>query len=631
MKKIKLLDEKTINKIAAGEVIERPVAVVKELIENSIDALSTEIVIEVKKGGISYIRVTDNGLGINSDEIEISFLRHSTSKISKIEDLENILTLGFRGEALSSIAAVSRLEMISKNREEKIGRRLVLFGGEVRENTNIGTKNGTTIIVKDLFFNTPVRKEFLKSEMAENMAINDFLSKIAMSNPGISFTYINNGKTILKTPGKGNIEETIYSVMGRDFIDSTFYFERNNKNLRLKGYISNLKYYRGNRMGQIIYVNGRIIRSLEISKAIEEIYKEKLPIGKFPNFVIFIDIDPSEVDVNIHPTKMEIRFKEEKEILGFIKEFIKKELVSKNLIPEIKLSENRTKLNESFFKKEEIREQIPIFNTKKIEREIDYTKFEDELSRDMDFKNNEDMQYKYIKENYVNSSIDDQKIVKEKENNKYISEKNRKKDNERVEELYSQINIIGISFDTYIICENRVKKELFLIDQHAAHERILYEEFKNRYKEKTIYSQDIMGISPLELSLNDMIKLEKNKDSIERLGFKFDIFGENSIIIRAIPLIFDKVNAEELFLSVIDNLTIDEDENISIYELKLDKIMKKACTSAIKGGDKIENIEIKELIKKLFSCKNPYTCPHGRPITLKFKLSEIEKHFSRIQ
>ncbi len=702
MRKIKLLDEKTINKIAAGEVVERPVAVVKELVENSIDALSTSITVEIKKGGISYIRITDNGTGMSGEDLDMAFIRHSTSKISKVEDLGNIITLGFRGEALASIAAVSRLEMITKERESSSGDRIVLYGGEVRDRSSVGTKDGTTIIVRDLLFNVPVRKGFLKSETAEGMAINDFVSKLAISNPGISFTYIRDGKNVLKTPGNGDLKSTVYSVMGAEFIKSTFYLEKEFRNISIRGYVSDLKYYRGNRANQFVFVNGRTVRSQEVSDAVEDVYREKLPIGKFPNFILFIEIDPSKIDVNMHPTKMEVRFRNEREVVKSIKKAVSERLVKENLIPEIKLSKEDEKPDFGISPREflEKREQIPVFELidenqkdsekkssesekedlkikednedsaekteysseemkEKIEKEIRENK--DKIDKNTKFLDGKAVFRKGREEAYKIFSDDSRSLVKESgpepenklkpeneakeysgnekeqkaENQKDLKEKTEKnvpaEEKTPVSDLSSEIRYAGTVFDTYILCENRIRKEFLMIDQHAAHERILYEEFRDRYMNQKINTQDIMGIEPVELSVNDMIKVENNREIIEKLGFRFDIFGDNSVIIRGIPMIFGNSNGRELFLSILDSLSAEENENFNIYSTKLDKIMKKACTSAIKGGDRIGKMEADELIKRLFKCENPYTCPHGRPVTLKMSLKEIEKHFSRIQ
>ncbi|MDO5708434.1 MAG: DNA mismatch repair endonuclease MutL, partial [Andreesenia angusta] len=363
MDKIKLLDDKTINKIAAGEVVERPVAVVKELVENSIDAMATNISIEIKKGGTKYIRVTDNGIGMNENDLKNAFIRHSTSKISKVEDLGNIITLGFRGEALASISSVSRIEIVSKERKANTGKKIILYGGEIRDEATVGTKDGTTIIVRDLFFNTPVRRGFLKSESAESMAINEFIYRLAISNPGISFNYIKDGKIIIKTPGNGDLKSTIYSVLGSEFIKSTYYFEDKYKEMIIKGYTSNLKYFRGNRSNQYIFINGRVVKSQIISKAIEDIYKERIPIGKFPSFALFLEIDPNNIDVNIHPTKMEVRFREERDLLYGIKKVISERLIKENLIPELRAKDIMSNSISDREKKKvnEKRTQIPVF------------------------------------------------------------------------------------------------------------------------------------------------------------------------------------------------------------------------------------------------------------------------------
>lgn len=707
MAKIKLLDDKTINKIAAGEVVDRPVSVVKELVENSIDAYSSNITIEIKKGGNSYIRITDNGLGIDKDDIQNAFLRHSTSKISKVEDLGNILTLGFRGEALASIAAVSRVEIVSKTRTSEMGQKLILHGGEVRENQEVGTTNGTTIIIRDLFFNVPVRKGFLKSEVAEASAINDFVYKLAISNPQISFTYIKDGKTELKTPGRGNTKETIYSVMGKDFIESTFDIDYEKKDIKVKGYISDLKYYRGNRANQFVFINGRIIKSELVSKAVEEIYKERIPIGKFPIFILFIELDPALTDVNMHPSKMEVKFRNEREVQKVIKQAVAEKLHSENLIPEVNLFENylrdRSKEEDIKGKTEENYENIPVFeyiDQKKVQdneetleqsgtendckssvqidepkaatEKADNSGQRDAIDRDIlrfDRVSEKSEDAKYPKKLIDNKAIyrrgreDHGKIAEDSgvqtaflengdddSNNESSSKttvsanverterlssegikESKKADKTIIEDISKNITVVGVIFNTYILCEDRINDEFLMIDQHAAHERILYEELREKYRNREVYTQEVIGSKPIELSLNDMTKLKNNTEVLESLGFTYEEFGENTVRIRSIPMIFGNPDTEHLFLDILDVLDIEGSSSENIYDRKLDKIMKQACTAAVKGGDRIMNMEIKALIDRLFKSENPYTCPHGRPITIKTSRKDIEKSFSRIQ
>ena len=666
MKKIKVLDDKTINKIAAGEVVERPISVVKELVENSIDAYSTAITVEIKKGGVSYIRVTDNGLGINREDIKSAFLRHSTSKISKVEDLGNILTLGFRGEALASIAAVSRVELLSKTRIAESGQKIILHGGDIREREEIATTNGTTIIIRDLFFNIPVRKGFLKSDRAEAMAINEFIYKIAISNPNISFTYIKDGKIELKTPGRGIVDETIYSVMGKEFIDSTFKLDYEKDGIKVNGYISNLKYFKGNRSNQFIFVNGRIVKSNLISKAVEEIYKELIPIGKFPNFILSIEIDPIDIDVNMHPSKLEVKFKKERELGEVIKKAISESLYSENLIPEVKIfdyKKGRDKSSE--IKNEEVYENIPIFEF--IDNNLSEKK--DQLIKNTGEKYIENKETGNIKKDkaeklskYNNKKLLDEKGIyrkgKEESAKFFVNEKNKNKnsiyeeenivklekknqyekkeidrDREKAikEEISKNIIFVGVIFDTYILCEDRVNDEFLMIDQHAAHERILYEEFAEMYRKREVYSQEVMSLNPIELSLNDMIKLKNNKNLIRDLGFSFEEFGENTIRVTSVPVVFGNPDTEYLLLDILDTIDVDYNREQNIYDEKIDKVIKQACISAIKGGDTIDKLEAEILIDRLFKSNNPYTCPHGRPITIKTSRKDLEKSFSRIQ
>lgn len=595
MKKIKLLDNSTINKIAAGEVIEKPMSIVKELVENSIDALSTSITVEVKKGGKDFIRITDNGLGINKDDLENAFLRHSTSKISKAEDLSNILTLGFRGEALSSIAAISQLEVITKTRESEIGIKLILLGGKKEEKIDVAASNGTTIIVKNLFYNIPVRRKFLKKDSTEYSAIEDIIYKLAIGNKNISFKLIKDNKMVFKTSGKGNLSQSVEMIIGREFVENTNFVELEKKGITIKGFLSNTNYTRGNRGSQYIYINGRIIKSLELSKKIESYYINKIPSNRYPNFVIYIEIDPRYVDVNIHPSKSEVRFSEDDIFYEILEEFMN-----------IKFS-NSEKIVEIIEEKEDRKENIIVENIDLIELVKNKPKID--FKKDSFFSKN-------IEENKKNL-VKEEKVKYEK---KEIPRKNIGK--------LPKLRVIDLIFDTYILAESLESRELFIVDQHAAHERVLYEKYREEYFEKKVDIQETFLSEKIDLTTSQKNKVDENKDILEKMGFIIENFGENSIVIRGVPNLFGETKGKKLLLDIIDKL---ENEKIeSIYENSIEKIIKIACTCAIKAGDKKDKLELEKLMEDLSISENPYTCPHGRPTILKYSEKQLEKSFKRI-
>ncbi|OHW62857.1 DNA mismatch repair protein MutL [Andreesenia angusta] len=606
MSKIRVLDDSTINKIAAGEVVERPYSIVKELVENSVDALSTNITVEIKNGGKSYIRVTDNGSGIESGDIRAAFLRHSTSKISQVEDLQNIVTLGFRGEALASIASVSQLEVISKTRDSEIGQRLLLYSGEVKEESEVGAANGTTIIVRNLFYNIPVRKKFLKSDSSESGAISDLIYRLSLSNPSISFKFIKDGALVLKTPGKGSLEKTAYSLLGKEFSDSTIPLEFEKKSFKLSGFISKPAFSRGNRSQQYIFVNGRSVKHLLLSRKVESAYKGVIPSNRYPVLVLFIELDPREIDVNIHPAKTEIRFLAESEILIWVEEAVRKALDSETEILETSLGEveppkavkpRAVKLLE---KREETQPSL-------LDPELFYQAHSEKPEKLLE------------------------KPLKAKKSNEAVSESGpapyRAKPSPKQEQAkLPTLEVKGVVFNTYILCEDRVAGEFLIIDQHAAHERIMYEKLKRELLEGRVDMQETMALEPISLSHSDMEKLSEYRDTLLKLGFDFEEFGQNTVALRGVPLLFGVPDFKDLFLDILDSLEFGVKSG---YELKLEKVMKLACTSAVKAGDSMKHIEIEKLIEELGRCENPLTCPHGRPTVIKLTKSEIERKFKR--
>jgi len=625
MNSIKLLDDKTINKIAAGEVIDRPSSVVKELVENSIDAKSTDITIEIVDGGKKYIRVTDNGIGIEKNEVDKAFLRHSTSKISKVEDLQTITTLGFRGEALASIASVSKLELITKVKEHISGTQVIIDDGESINKKDIGCPNGTTIIIRNLFYNVPVRQKFLKSDTVETSHISDIVYKLALGNPFISFKYIKDGSVIIRTPGKGDVISTAYSLFGKEFINSMFNVNYIGKNIKVEGLTCKPSYTRGNRSHQYIYVNNRYVKSSEISKSVENAYKSLIPINRFPIFILFISIEPNIIDVNVHPTKTEIRFENQEIINSLIYNIINEILHVNDLIPEIKMSSNKDvseSKQSSFLDKPTNSDGENDLYTSKEKKHVGELSY-DNLAVNF-IKNNEN----YKKSGEINNIVTDDN-VRIIEYNPVSTDDIIKEEN--VSEPYDKIpemNVIGRLFDTYIIAENKSLNEFYLIDQHAAHERIMYEKLKAQFESESVYTQELLYSDIINLTNREAQLVKDNIDIFKNIGFDIEEFGNNSVIVRGVPVLFGLPDSKHLLLDILDNLKSDVK---SSYNVRLEKIMKMACTSAIKAGDNLKAIEISNLIKELRNTQEPFTCPHGRPIIIKMTKYELEKKFKRVQ
>lgn len=614
---IRLLDDKTINKIAAGEVIERPASVVKELVENSIDANSSTIIIEIKSGGKKYIRITDDGSGINKDDIELAFLRHSTSKITSVDDLERVTSLGFRGEALASISAISQLEIITRTQENIGGFQARFVGGQLTSHHEVGCPYGTTIIVQNLFFNVPVRQKFLKSDNSEGSQISNIVYRLALSNPNISFKYIKDDKLIVKTPGDGNIENTIYSLFGKELVKSLFKVNYDGDDIKIKGLVSKPSYTRGNRSYQYLFINGRYIVDRGLSKAIEEGYKSLLPINRFPAFVLYIDMDSSAVDVNVHPTKTEVRFEQSDRLFGIVSKAVKEVLNQHNLIPEVSITKE----------KKTVEEPQPNFldDLSKLSK---VNKFDNIAYTSKDPINEAKPLDSRIETNYVEevqpsvNKLIDIKVFEEEP----VPEDSYVKDIPK--EVLPELFIIGNLFNTYILAQDTKNEEFYLIDQHAAHERIMFEKLMKQYMEEKVAIQELLAPEIIELSHSEIQLITEYGPIFERAGFLVESFGIKSVILRGVPLIFGEPDSRKLFLDILDKLS----SNIqSSYELRAEKIIKMACTTAIKAGYNIKNIEIEKLISDLRCAQEPFTCPHGRPIIIKMTKYELEKKFKRVQ
>ncbi|HZJ76367.1 MAG TPA: DNA mismatch repair endonuclease MutL [Oscillospiraceae bacterium] len=581
-KKIEMLDNLTINKIAAGEMIEAPHSVVKELVENSIDANASMITLEIKEGGKKYIRVTDNGVGISEEYVEQAFMRHSTSKITGVDDLNSIASLGFRGEALASIAAVSQVEMITRTANQAHGMMIEVTGGKIETVKKVGCPVGTTVIVKNLFFNTPARLKFMKSNSAETMKISKTITLLSLSNPGIIFKYINNNEIIFTTPGDNVLSQTILSVLDKDTFKNLIFLEEES-DMKLWGYISQPNFVRGNRNLQIIYVNGRYIKNKLISKAIEDAYKEKVIINRYPVCILNLNIDPSETDINVHPSKTEIKFEKGEQVQEFIYKAIAETLEKDSVIPKLQVTEDK-------YQEEQISDLIPISPA-----EIGNP---EEIMEDMDATG--DVLINEIDENYTKQSS-------------------------FLDALSSQYKIIGQIFNTYIILEK--EQSIYLIDQHAAHERLLYNRFLKEIEDENIVSQKLVEAKVLELSNEDYILLSDNMDLFIKLGFHMEDFGINAVIIREVPMILGKPQDFSFIYEILDEMRND-DKITGHFE---DTIVKRACKKAIKAKDKLDHHEIKQLVEELHTLVPPLTCPHGRPIILTMGQYDIEKHFKRIQ
>lgn len=610
MNNIKLLEKQVIQKIAAGEVIERPASIVKELIENSLDANAKSITVEIKDGGKSYIRVTDDGDGIHENDVGLAFTRHSTSKLSNIDDLYNIMTLGFRGEALASISSISKVELLTKTKEANAGIHVFIEDGEIKSMERIGSAKGTTMIIRDLFYNLPVRKKFLRSVSAEGNSISDIINRIALGNYKCAFKMIKDNKLVINSNNGANIKENIYSILGKDMVKELIPIEYDDGYLKVYGYISNNNLYRSNRNHQYFYLNGRYIVNHQLANAIERNYTSNIPNNKRPIFVVFLNIDPNEVDVNIHPTKQEVKFGDINRVYDIIYDIVKENL-SKSISPhKIRRKDNSDlkDIPKLFSLKEEYKDEELII------KDLTYTSYTNKDS--------------LPEEDY--NFIDSETSEDNGGNIEFVEEASPDQDMSSKASLLEEIKtstFIGSFLNTYLLLENRKKDRLYIIDQHAAHERILYETIKKEYKNESVNVQKLIVPEILELTYNEFNLVFEKIEIFSRLGFDISEFGHNTIQMRGVPLVFGVPNAKNLFLEILDNI----DSNIkSNYEVKLDKIMKLSCSNAVKSGDFLEDVEIDNLIKDLLLCQNPFNCPHGRPTIIEVGKNEIEKQFLRI-
>ncbi|MBQ8279387.1 MAG: DNA mismatch repair endonuclease MutL [Roseburia sp.] len=699
MPTIKLLDQQTIDKIAAGEVVERPSSVVKELVENAIDAKATAVTVEIKEGGISFIRITDNGCGIEKDQIPLAFLRHSTSKIKSVEDLLSISSLGFRGEALSSIAAVAQVELITKTYGDLTGTRYVIEGSKEIACEDIGAPEGTTFLVKNLFFNTPARRKFLKTAQTEAGYIADLMERMALSHPNVSFKFINNGQTKLHTSGNGNKKDLIYHVFGRDITSSLIEINQKTELFEIDGFIGKPNVSRGNRNYENYFINGRYIKSALLSKAIEEGYKGFMMQHQYPFCVLYIRMNSELIDVNVHPTKMELRFSQNDVIYKSLYEIIRNALTHKEFIQQVPVKEEK--------KQPETREIVKNapepFEVRRLdERKINdirkavsvdspyERKYPDMVRENSGFENKNvqsnmtnsatssaassvferlakrpleaaakthDVEVKFdvfptLGQKYESNIEDAQNISEEKSavivKNEIEAEEQQTVTHQEpqpaVLEVYEQQQlealdtgfltetarkkhkIIGQLFDTYWLIE--YEEKLFIIDQHAAHEKVLYEQTMEKLKAKSFDSQAISPPIILTLDNEEVATLKKYEKEIASFGYEIEPFGGKEYAITAIPADFSDVDMKSMFIDMLDDFANISGEQAPI--LIMEKVASMSCKAAVKGHDRLSLEEAMHLIDTLLTLENPYQCPHGRPTIISMTKYELEKKFKRI-
>lgn len=625
-KEIRVLDESTIDKIAAGEVVERPLSVVKELVENAIDAGADAITVEIRDGGISFIRVTDNGSGIEPEQLRTAFLRHATSKISSVQDLLQVESLGFRGEALSSIAAVSMVEVITKTKQNLTGVRYEMEGTVEKAFEEIGAPEGTTFLVRNLFFNVPVRKKFLKQPVTEGSYVSEMMEHMAMSRPDISFKYLCNGQERFHTMGNGDLREVIYRIYGKEITEQLVEINQTGEGIRVQGYLGKPVLTRSNRNFEYFYVNGRYINNNILSKAVEEGYKEYLMQHKFPFAVLHLMLDGSMVDVNVHPSKMEVRFTDGVFVYDFIASAVQAALKVKEMIPEVILTPEE--------KPQHIDAKAPEpFEAERMEknRVAEEMRYEAQRPKMQDLLQNPVWNRVFGKaegeESGKNESIH-ANIIKAKEH--VIVEKpvqmNLFEEKILSASAKDEYNILGQIFDTYWLVEFRDK--LLIIDQHAAHEKVKYEALIRQFKERSVRSQMLNPPIIVTLNANEESVLRDYQDIFEGLGFEIEAFGGNEYALRSVPTDLYGCNEKEMFESLLDELSASPFKgNPQVVE---EKIASMACKAAVKGNHSMDRKEAEALIDALLSLDNPYHCPHGRPTIISMSKYEVEKKFKRI-
>lgn len=681
MQHIQVLDQITIDKIAAGEVIERPASIVKELVENAIDAGASNVTVEIEDGGISLIRITDNGSGIMREDIRNAFLRHSTSKIRNVDDLLHISSLGFRGEALSSIAAVTKVELITKTKEDLLGTRYVIEGGREVSMEDVGASDGTVFAVRQLFYNVPARRKFLKTAMTEAGHVQDLLIRLALSHPEVAFRFLNNSQEKLRTSGSGKLKEVIYSIYGRDVAANLLEFDYGKGPIRLTGYLGKPLITRGNRNFETFFVNGRYVKSAMISKAVEDAYKDFMMQHKFPFVVLHFQVDGETVDVNVHPTKMELRFQNQQEVYLTVFEGIHRKLLEPELIPHVDVPEPVAVL-EKQKALEGVRKNMPSEDLRLVRRDSSTTDERGvvQKSKSSDEPHDEEYFIRKMRERVTsyhnrNSSAEvaDQKEIfradsqKERicntvrESGTYqakpieMSREPSVPDAEKPEtgqktaddyaqfqqsrqmdlfeekllkrEVRAEYRLIGQVFETYWLVQ--FQDNLYIIDQHAAHERVLYERTLKEMGNREFTSQYLSPPIILTLSMQEEELLKTHMDQFRRIGFEIEPFGGEEYAVRAVPANLFSIAKKELLIEMLDELA-DGLNTTMTPELIDEKVASMSCKAAVKGNNRLSAKEVDILIAELLELDNPYHCPHGRPTIIAMSKKELEKKFKRI-
>lgn len=617
MPNIAILNQETIDKIAAGEVVERPCSVVKELVENAIDAGSTAITVEIKEGGISFIRITDNGCGIEREQVAVAFYRHSTSKIRSAEDLLTVKSLGFRGEALSSISAVARVELITKTYDELTGTRYVIEGSKELSNEEIGAPDGTTFIVKDLFYNVPARRKFLKTAQTEGSYISDMVEKLALSHPDISFKFINNNQTKLHTSGNGNRKDIIYHIFGREISSSLLEVKHECEYFKVEGFIGKPVITRGNRNYENYFINGRYVKSNILSRAIEEAYKSFLMQHQYPFTVLYFTFF-SELDVNVHPTKMELRFDNNNEIYVELCDTIYAILSHKEMIPEVPVDSTPAPKKIVHEYKEPIPEPFEKRRINEVRAAESRSVYGQSVTSTV---KNYSATEPAAKAPETSTAYEPAQVV--------TGTQQTLGDYDKVfltESSKRQFSIIGQLFKTYWLIE--FEDKLYIIDQHAAHEKVLYEKTMARLANKDFTSQRISPPIVMTLDARECEMLEKYRPQIEQFGYEVEHFGGKEYMISAIPDNLFNIDMKDLFIEMLDDFSNATGRQTP--DIITEKVASMSCKAAVKGNDKLTLPEINKLIDELLSLDNPYNCPHGRPTIISMSKYEIEKKFKRI-
>ena len=662
MVNIQVLDQITIDKIAAGEVIERPASIIKELVENAIDAGASAVTVEIKEGGISFIRITDNGCGIPKGEVPLAFLRHSTSKIRSVDDLSTVASLGFRGEALSSIAAIAQVELITKTKDEVTGTRYRIEGGAEKSIEDTGAPDGTTFLVHQIFYNTPARRKFLKTPMTEASHVSELMTRLALSHPEVSIQFINNGQEKLHTSGNGKLKDIIYHVFGRDIANNLLETNERIDGIQVQGFIGKPIISRGNRNYENYFINGRYVKSNIIAKAIEDAYKDFTMQHKYPFTALHFTMDGTDLDVNVHPTKMELRFSNQQGVYNFIYNALKQTLSEPELIPRVELPEAKEvpvkaekiverkqeqpmtpvreerktpvieeEKNLDYFMKK-MRERVPAYHQKVTK--VKPTPAPSVVQENVNYEALPASQVAAVKQpvpeqQTVAKEPMPEQAVAPREEKSVVTEKQLDFFEEKLltKKAAQEYKIIGQLFETYWLVE--FHEQLYIIDQHAAHERVLYEKTLRGMKDREFTSQYLSPPIILNLSMQEEEALNTHMDIFTNIGFEIEPFGGDSYAIRAVPDNLFSIAKRELFTEMLDQL-VDGIHSSLAPDIVAEKVASMSCKAAVKGNSRLSAAEVETLIGELLELENPYHCPHGRPTIIAMTKRELEKKFKRI-